>query len=58
MFDSEPCKGFDKKRVISTLIDAGVLTPANDGKPATLISVSRVKMKLYRLNAEKLFSTD
>ncbi len=58
MFDSELCKGFDKKRVISTLIEAGALIPANDGKPATLISVSRVKMKLYRLKAEKLFRTD
>lgn len=32
MFDSELCKGFDKKRVISTLIDAGMLIAGSDGK--------------------------
>ncbi len=31
-FDGEICKGFDKKLVISTLIDAGMLIAGSDGK--------------------------
>jgi hypothetical protein len=42
-FEDELCKGFDKKRVISTLIDAGMLIAGSDGNPTQKPRIKALK---------------
>lgn len=42
-FDGELCKGFDKKLVISTLIDAGMLIAGSDGKATQKPRIAALK---------------